>query len=75
MTQHYVDDGLLALAPPEASAEERDRAIEARMLARHGVPTLEDYRKVYAACGLDWPGDEEIRRHHRVGPQEGDHTR
>lgn len=62
MTQHHLDDGLPPLAPPDASDEERARSIEARMIARHGAPSLEDYRRGYDACGLDWPGDEEIRR-------------
>lgn len=63
---HHVDAGLPPLAPPDASDEERDRAIVARMIARHGAPSLADYRRVYAACGLDWPGDEEIRHRHPV---------
>ena len=66
MTQRQVDHGLPPLAPPEASDEERGRAIVARMVARHGAPSLDDYRKVYAACGIYWPGDDEIRRRHPV---------
>jgi hypothetical protein len=66
MTQYQVDDDLPPLAPPDASTEERDKAIIARMVARHGAPSLDDYRRVYAASGLDWPGDEEIRRRHPV---------
>lgn len=55
------------LAPPEASSDERGAAIEARMIARRGsAPSLEDYRRSYAACGLPWPGDNEIRRRHPV---------
>lgn len=67
MTYQYDgDDDLPPLAPPDASDEERARSIEARMVARHGAPSLDDYRRVYAACGLDWPGDDEIRRLHPV---------
>ncbi len=66
MRQQHVDEGLPPLAPPEASEDERARSIEARMLARHGAPSLEDYRRAYAACGLNWPGDEEMRRSHPV---------
>ena len=40
----------------------------ARMVARYGAPTLEDYRRAYAGFGADWPGDEEIRRRHIVAP-------
>lgn len=66
MTQRHVDDGLPPLAPPDASDEERGRAIVARMVARHGAPSLEHYRRVYVASGIDWPGDDEIRRRHPV---------
>ncbi|MGH3612684.1 MAG: hypothetical protein ACRDRK_08820 [Pseudonocardia sp.] len=62
MTQQRTDDDLPPLAPPDASPKERGRSIIARVVARHGAPSLDDYRKVYAACGLDWPGDEEVRR-------------
>jgi len=65
-TQYRTDEGLPPLAAPDASDTERNRAIVARMVARHGAPSLEDYRRVYAACGLDWPGDEEVRRRHPV---------
>jgi hypothetical protein len=58
--------GLPLLAGPDASDDERAQAIVARMLARHGAPTLEDYRRVYAQSGVSWPGDEEIRRRHPV---------
>lgn len=61
-------DGLPPLAPPDASDDERGRAIEARMMARHGAPSLEDYRRAYAGFGAQWPGDEEIRRRHIVAP-------
>lgn len=37
-------------------------AILAERVAKHGPPSLDHYRRVYAACDLDWPGDEEIRR-------------
>lgn len=68
VTVHEVDAarGLPPLAPPEASEDERARAIMARFVARHGAPRLEDYRRAYAGCGLPWPGDEEIRRRHPV---------
>jgi hypothetical protein len=66
MTQYRTDEGLPPLAPPEASDTERNQAIVARMVARHGAPSLDDYRKVYAACGLEWPGDDEIRHRHPV---------
>ncbi len=69
VTQHQVDiAGLPPLAPPEASEDERARAIMARMVARHGAPSLEDYRRAYAGFGAEWPGDEEIRRRHIVAP-------
>jgi hypothetical protein len=32
------------------------------MADQFGAPTLEHYRRVYAACGVDWPGDDEIGR-------------
>ncbi len=56
------------LAPPDAGPNERGAAIEARIIARHGsAPRLSDYRRSYEACGLDWPGDDEVRRRHPVG--------
>ena len=55
-------------APPGASDDERAQAIVARLIARKGAaPSVEDYRRPYAACGLDWPGEDEIRRRHPVG--------
>jgi hypothetical protein len=69
MTQQCrTDEGLPPLAPPETSETECNRAIVARMVARHGAPSPEDYRRVYTACGLDWPGDDEIRRHPVAAP-------
>ncbi|MGH3826279.1 MAG: hypothetical protein ACRDQX_03770, partial [Pseudonocardiaceae bacterium] len=59
------------LAPPEASEGERARAIMARMVARHGAPSLADYRRAYAGFGAEWPGDEAIRRRHIVAPDTG----
>ncbi|MGH3875348.1 MAG: hypothetical protein ACRDSR_28280 [Pseudonocardiaceae bacterium] len=61
-------DGLPPLAPAGASDDERGRAIEARMVARHGAPSIEDYRRAYAGFGAEWPGDAEIRRRHIVAP-------
>jgi hypothetical protein len=68
VTVHEVNaaGGLPPLAPPGASDDERARAIMARFVARHGAPSLEDYRRAYAGCGVPWPGDEEIRRRHPV---------
>jgi hypothetical protein len=66
---HQTDTaGLPPLPPPDASDDERARAIIARMVARFGAPSLEDYRRAYAAFGAEWPGDEEIRRRHPVAP-------
>lgn len=71
MTQQQYQFGgtLPPLAPPDASDDERGRAIEARMVARHGAPPIEDYRRAYASFGAPWPGDEEIRRRHFVAPE------
>lgn len=66
--QELDADGLPPLAPPEASDDERGRAIEARMVARYGAPSIEDYRRAYAGFGAEWPGDEEICRRHIVAP-------
>ena len=67
--QQQLDaDGLPPLAPPTASDNERASAIVARMVARHGAPSIEDYRKVYEQSGVPWPGEEEIRRRHPVAP-------
>jgi len=38
----------------------------ARLVAWVGAPSLADYRRAYAGCGIPWPGDEEIRRRHPV---------
>ncbi|MGH3942212.1 MAG: hypothetical protein ACRDTG_27045 [Pseudonocardiaceae bacterium] len=59
---------LPSLAPPDASDDERARAIMARMVARFGAPSLEDHRHAYAGFGAEWPGDDEIRRRHSVAP-------
>ncbi|MFN2535956.1 MAG: hypothetical protein ABR528_12005 [Pseudonocardiaceae bacterium] len=56
------------LAPPDASDDERARAIIGRMVTGHGAPTWEDYRRAYAGFGADWSGDEEIRQRHIVAP-------
>ncbi len=67
MPQTYqVDEGLPPLAGRDASDDERGRAIEARLAARYGAPSLEHFRHTYASCGVEWPGDEEIRRRHIV---------
>ena len=68
VVRHQVHGVLPAIAGPDASADERGRAIVARMVARHGAPSIEDYRRVYTSCGVPWPGDEEIRRRYPVGP-------
>ncbi|MGH3769357.1 MAG: hypothetical protein ACRDTX_30130 [Pseudonocardiaceae bacterium] len=67
VTPHQVDTASLPpLAAPDASDDERAQAIVARMVARHGAPTIEDYRRVYQQSGVPWPGDDEIRRRHPV---------
>lgn len=66
--QELDADDLPPLAPPEASDDERGRAIEARMAVRYGAPSIEDYRRAYTGFGAEWPGDEEIRRRHIVAP-------
>lgn len=66
--QQLAADGLPPLAPPDATDDERAGAIVARMVARHGAPSIDDYRRVYQQSGVPWPGDEEIRRRHPVAP-------
>lgn len=71
VTPHQVEvdaAGLPPLAAPDASDDDRARAIMARMVARYGAPTVEDYRRAYAGFGAEWPGDDEIRRRHIVAP-------
>ena len=46
----------------------------ARLVARHGAPTLDDYRRTYEAAGLEWPGDDEIRCRHPVADDSTDST-
>jgi hypothetical protein len=46
----------------------------ARMVARHGAPLLDDYRRTYAAAGLDWPGDDAVRARHPVADDPADTT-
>ncbi|MGH3827454.1 MAG: hypothetical protein ACRDQX_09825 [Pseudonocardiaceae bacterium] len=71
MTMHQVDAaGLPPLASPDASEDERAQAVVARMVARHGAPTIEDYRRVYQQSRVPWPGDEEVRRRHPVAAAE-----
>lgn len=60
--------GLPPLAAEDATPDERGRAIEARLAARHGAPSLTDLRRAYAGFGAEWPGDDEVRRRHEVGP-------
>lgn len=64
MTQQHQSDtaGLPSLPPPDASDDERARAIMARMAARFGGPGLEDYRRAYAGFSAEWPGHDTI--HH-----------
>lgn len=66
--QHQLGESLPPLAAPDASDEERARTIETRVVARHGAPSIEDYRRAYAGFGAEWPGDEEIRRHLVAAP-------
>jgi hypothetical protein len=66
--EHQLGAGLPPLAAPDASDHERSQAIVARMVARFGAPTIEDYHRVYDQSGVPWPGDEEIRRRHPVAP-------
>ena len=68
VTQQQEEHGLPPLAPPDASADEQGRAIETRMVARYGAPTIDDYRRAYAGFGAEWPGDDEVRRRHIVAP-------
>ncbi|MGB8200514.1 MAG: hypothetical protein WCF33_12585 [Pseudonocardiaceae bacterium] len=56
--QQLAVDGLPSLAPSGANDGERGRAIEARMVARYGAPSIEDYRRAYAGFGAEWPGDD-----------------
>ncbi|OLL70054.1 hypothetical protein Ae168Ps1_6313 [Pseudonocardia sp. Ae168_Ps1] len=43
-------------------AEIRASTVVSRMVSRHGAPSLEHYRAIYADLDLEWPGDAEIRR-------------
>ena len=63
----FPRDGLPPLAPDDATPDERGRAIEARLAARHGGPTITALRRAYASFGAEWPGDDEARRRHEVG--------
>ncbi len=51
--------------PSRRTSESVDTGIEIawEMAAEFGAPTLDHYRRVYAACGVAWPGDDEVRRH------------
>ena len=64
MSEQHTEasDGLPPLARPDASDDERARAVVARFVARFGAPPLEEYRRVFASMGFTWPGDEDIRR-------------
>lgn len=52
--------------PPDRDSEV-DAAFE-RLLARSGLPDIEEYRRVYESFGIPWPGDDEVRRLHPVAP-------
>jgi hypothetical protein len=73
VTQRQLDaPNLPSLAPPDASDDERARAIIARMVARYRALTLEDYRRAYAGFGAAGPamrrsaGVISSRRHRSV---------
>lgn len=58
------------LAAPDASDDDRTRAIMARIVARYDAQLLEDYRRAYAGFGAEWPGDKAALRskvHSAVG--------
>jgi hypothetical protein len=63
VTQHPVAAAGLPL--PSASPAERADAVMARL---GGMPSLEDYRRAYASCGVPRPRDDVIRQRHRVAP-------
>ncbi|MGH3569293.1 MAG: hypothetical protein ACRDRH_25375 [Pseudonocardia sp.] len=52
-------------APSRRTSESADTGVEIawEMADEFGAPTLDHYRRVYAACGAPWPGDDEVRRH------------
>lgn len=61
--------GTPQVPPPAAQGASDDtvaRSVMARMVARHGAPSLEDYRRTYTAAGLEWPGDDAVRARHPV---------
>ena len=51
-------------APRRQTSMIADAGVEIawEMAEEFGAPTLEHYRRVYAACGVPWPGDDEVRR-------------
>jgi hypothetical protein len=51
-------------APRRQASMTADAGVEIawEMAEEFGAPTLEHYRRVYAACGVPWPGDDEVRR-------------
>jgi hypothetical protein len=56
-------------ADPEPAGGPGDLAndVAFREALDHGTPVpLDVYRRVYATVGLPWPGEEEVRRRHRV---------
>ena len=57
--------------PSHEVARDADEAF-ARMLARDGLPSLAEYRRVYESFGIPWPGDDEVRRLHPVDPASPD---
>jgi antitoxin (DNA-binding transcriptional repressor) of toxin-antitoxin stability system len=72
-TVHLVRDGrpIADIVPPGPIETDADRdalghAIEQRMAARFGAPSLLDYRRIYDSQGWDWPGEEALRRTHTV---------
>lgn len=50
----------------EESTRAHNQVVLDRIVSRTGAPAVEHYRQVYDALGWEWPGDEEIRRRHRV---------
>lgn len=71
-----LDTQLAAIGPDGPEFQARARAWqtehEAQMRRTRQIPTIEDYRKVYASLanhnGIQWLGDDEIRRMYLVAP-------
>ncbi|MGH8922606.1 MAG: hypothetical protein ACRD0H_30430 [Actinomycetes bacterium] len=61
-----LDARIAAMDPSDPDLKARSDQALASIIELTGAPGLDDYRKVFAALKLPWPGDEQIRQRYPV---------